>query len=147
MKTHLTLLGVSFTPRIMKTLPLALWLILILPIPAFSQAPIIQPNDNIVQAGLLQGNTLTVNLVAEAGMWHPAGVDKPGVLIQAFREEAGPLQIPAPLIRAEEGTEVVATIRNAIPGGELEVHGFQSRPDSIDKLLRIPFGESRTVRF
>lgn len=108
---------------------------------------IIEPNDNIVQAGLLQGNTWTVNLVAEAGMWHPAGVDKPGVLVQAFREEAGPLQIPAPLIRAEEGTEVVATIRNAIPGSDLEVHGFQSRPDSTDNVLRIPFGESRTVRF
>jgi FtsP/CotA-like multicopper oxidase with cupredoxin domain len=114
---------------------------------AIAQDELIQANDNHVQAGDLQGNVLTVNLVADSGMWFPAGPQTHGIPVQAFREEGGPLQVPGPLLRMNEGTEVAATIRNEIPDTVLILHGFQTRPSDVETTISIPFGETGTVRF
>jgi len=114
---------------------------------AYSQLSVIEANDNLVSAGTIEGNTLSLNLIAEEGMWYPGGIDKPGAVMQAFREEGNPPLIPGPMLRAEEGTTVVATIRNSIPGTELQFHGFQNRPADIVSPIVVPYGETRTARF
>jgi len=114
---------------------------------AHAQPEAIEPNDNLVPAGSTLGNVLSINLVAEEGMWYPGGTDKPGAVMQAFREENGPLQTPGPMIRVPQGTRINATIRNAISGSELHFHGFQARPATSDDYLIIPFGETRSVAF
>lgn len=113
----------------------------------FAQEDIIQNNDNSIAGGTLQENVLTIDLVADIGMWYPGGEDAHGLEIQAFREEGQPLQIPGPMIRVEEGTEVVATIRNAIPDFDLRFAGFQTRPAATQNEITIATGEVKTVRF
>lgn len=114
---------------------------------ANSQQLVIESNDNLEPAGTVEGNTVSLNLIAEEGMWYPGGVDKPGAIMQAFREEGKPLLIPGPMLRAKEGTTVLATIRNAMPGTELHFHGFQNRPQDEDSPIVIPYGETKTARF
>ncbi len=124
-----------------------LFLLLAFALPLSAQVEVIQPNDNETPAGSLEGNVLSINLVAETGTWFPEGDAGHSLPIQAFREEGKPLQIPGPMIRVEEGTEVVATIRNAIAGSELRVIGLQTRPASEREEIVISSGEQATVRF
>ncbi len=81
---------------------------------AIETDPRILPNDNRRPAGRLQDGVLTLRLEARRGMWHPHGAEGPGIPIGAFSEEGGPLQIPGPLVRVPIGTEVRATVRNAL---------------------------------
>ena len=41
-------------------------------------------------------------------LWHPEGDAGVALAVEAFGEVSGPLQVPAPLIRVPEGTEIVA---------------------------------------
>src|SRR5262245_38812378 len=82
---------------------------------ADDRAPALEPiavNDNRTAAGSLQGTTLTVRLETREGEWHPDGDRDTGVNVLAFAHEGGPLQIPGPLIRVTEGTEIRAFVRN-----------------------------------
>ena len=56
----------------------------------------------------MAGDTLTIRLEARSGQWHPDGDAKPSIIVNALGVEGGPLQIPAPLIRVTEGTEIRA---------------------------------------
>ncbi|HEU4927079.1 MAG TPA: hypothetical protein VFT24_08520 [Vicinamibacterales bacterium] len=82
-------------------------------IPASTPEPI-AINDNRTAAGTLDGTRLTVRLETREGEWHPDGDNDPGVRVLAFALEGGPLQIPGPLIRVTEGTEVRALVRNRL---------------------------------
>jgi manganese oxidase len=111
--------------------------------------PKIQLNDNHRAAGSLHDRVLNVSLIAETGMWYPAGEDEQGIPIQAFRDSNGRLQIPGPLIRVPAGTEIRASVRNAIPGTSLTIHGLFSRPAAsgqADQSMTM-FGETSEVRF
>jgi hypothetical protein len=37
---------------------------------------------------------------------YPDGPDQTGAIVKAFAVQGGPLQIPAPLVRVTEGTEI-----------------------------------------
>src|SRR4249919_322272 len=74
----------------------------------------IRPNDNTHPAGRLEGHRLTLNLVAATGMIAAEGPHVPAREVSAFGEEGQPLSAPGPLIRVRAGTEVVATVRNAL---------------------------------
>ena len=96
-------------------------------------------NDNRHAAGSLVGNTLTIRLEARLGEWRPDGDDGLAVKVKAFAVENGPLQVPGPLIRVHEGTQIRASIRNRLEE-PLAIHGLYARPgkadDATDHLAR-----------
>ena len=108
-------------------------------------APVL-PNDNRRAAGASVGNTLSLNLRAEEGLWRPEGDAGPALRIEAFGEEGGALQVPAPLIRVREGTTIVATIRNALDR-TLTVRGLCARDGQPCAPIDVPAAGSREVRF
>jgi FtsP/CotA-like multicopper oxidase with cupredoxin domain len=85
-------------------------------------------NDNRARAGLSSGNVLAVRLDARLAMWHPNGDDQPGAPMAVFAELGRPAQVPGPLIRVSGGTDVIAIVRNSIPGATLTIHGLHARP-------------------
>ena len=88
-----------------------------------------------------------LRLEIRAGDWYPEADTGPAIVVQAFAEEGRPLQIPGPLIRVPEGTEVRATVRNALDKVTARVHGLHGRPGDGKQPLEIPAGDIREVRF
>jgi CubicO group peptidase (beta-lactamase class C family) len=103
-------------------------------------------HDNRVPAGRLAGGVLAVELEARRARWYPQAEDGPFVEVQAFAAGRGPAQIPAPLLRVPEGTEVRATVRNRL-ADPLVVHGLHTRPGGADDTVHVAPGASREVRF
>jgi FtsP/CotA-like multicopper oxidase with cupredoxin domain len=108
----------------------------------------IEVNDNRTAAGTQAGGTLTVALEARRGVWHPDRDADPGVEVKAFAVDGGPLQIPGPLLRVREGTEIRARVRNSLDE-MLVVYGLYTRPGTEPRSapLTIPAGEVREVAF
>jgi hypothetical protein len=67
-------------------------------------------NDNRHPAGELRAGTLTLALRAGRGIWRPEGLSGSGLLVEALGEVSSSLMVPAPLVRVEEGTTIVASI-------------------------------------
>jgi FtsP/CotA-like multicopper oxidase with cupredoxin domain len=109
--------------------------------------PRIEANRNLSPAGQLRDGVLTVRLEIREGDWYPEAETGPTVVMQAFAEEGRLLQIPGPLIRVPEGTEVRASVRNVLEKGTARVHGLHGRPGDGKQPLEIPAGEVREVRF
>jgi manganese oxidase len=103
-------------------------------------------NDNRRSAGTLSGRTLTLNLRAAAAAWRPEGEQGPALAIEAFGETSGPLQVPAPLIRVAEGTEIVARVRNDLDH-PLRVHGLCTRDGTPCRPIEVDPAAEREVRF
>jgi FtsP/CotA-like multicopper oxidase with cupredoxin domain len=107
-------------------------------------------NDNRKAAGTLNGNVLTVRLEARIGQWHPDKESDPGITVKAFAIEGGRLEIPGPMIRVVEGTEVRAIVRNRLDADPLAVHGLYSRPGKAGApgtVESIAPGDTREFRF
>jgi len=109
--------------------------------------PRIEVNRNLSSAGQLQDGVLSIRLEIREGDWYPEAETGPAVVVQAFAEEGRVLQIPGPLIRVAEGTEVRATVRNALDKGTARMYGLHGRPGDGKQPLEIPAGEIREVRF
>jgi FtsP/CotA-like multicopper oxidase with cupredoxin domain len=133
---------------------LALWLASSLSLAAATHvrpargAERIVANDNRTPAGALERGVLTVRLEARAGEWHPDGDAAPGIAIRAFAERGKPLQVPGPLIRVAEGTEIRAFLTNTFERGTLVVHNLSPRgvrggADTV----QVAAGATREVRF
>jgi FtsP/CotA-like multicopper oxidase with cupredoxin domain len=104
-------------------------------------------NDNRRPAGRLARGTLTVQLEAREGVWHPEGADiPPGFAIEAFAEEGGPLVTPGPLLRVPVGTVVRASMRNRLTR-PLLVRGLNDRTDNDTAAIELQPGERREFRF
>jgi len=114
-----------------------------------SRAERIVVSDNRTPAGRLANGVLTVRLELREGEWHPDRDIDPSVVVRAFAEEGKALSIPGPMIRVPEGTEIRATIRNALPDSAVTLYGFSTRGagDARNDTLHIARGESREVRF
>ena len=114
-----------------------------------SKVETIAVNDNRTAAGSMDGTTLTVRLETREGEWHPDRDQDPAVRVLAFALEGAPLQIPGPLIRVTEGTEVRAFIRNRREKEPLIIHGLYTRPAPGDAPAPITIdpGQVREVRF
>ena len=105
-------------------------------------------NDNRAAAGSLDGATLTVRLETREGEWHPDRDADPGIKVLAFALEGGPLQIPGPLIRVREGTEVRAFVRNRLekePLGSSRVVHARNR-NGAGRPTRLPSSPVRCKR-
>lgn len=107
----------------------------------------VEPNDNRHPAGQLKGGVLTINLEAREGVWYPETPVNPGLSVYAFAEEGKPLQLPGPLIRVPEGTEINLTIKNNIAGKPLTLHGFHARPGEAKDSLTVAPGAVWNTRF
>ena len=106
----------------------------------------IHANDNREPAGRLVGKTLRIELEAREGLWSPESTDGPGLPVQAFAVRGKKLSVPGPLIRVPEGTQIRATIRNAL-AEKIVLHGLHSRPgDAQDTVVLAP-GERRELSF
>ena len=109
--------------------------------------PRIHANQNDHAAGSFANGVLTVRLEARLGLWHPEAETGMGIAVQAFAEEGKPLEDPGPLIRVPQGTEIRVTIRNAILGKTLVVHGLGARPGVAADSLVIAPGAVVETRF
>jgi len=115
-----------------------------------SKVETIAINDNRTAAGSLENTTLTVRLETREGEWRPDRDSDPGVKVLAFALEGGPLQIPGPLIRVQEGTEVRAIVRNRLEKESLILHGLYTRPTGSARAvdpITIAAGQAREIRF
>jgi len=66
--------------------------------------------------------------------------------VYAFGEEGKPPQVPAPLIRVPEGTEIRLSVHNLLSTTAV-VHGMHRRPGNIDDVLKVPAGEVQELQF
>src|SRR5262245_29851908 len=82
-------------------------------------------NDNRTPAGTLQNGALTLRLDVRLAEWHPDGDQEPGMVLRAFGEEGKAPEIPGPLIRVPEGTEIVVSLHNTLDS-TLFIHGLGS---------------------
>ncbi len=119
-------------------------------IASFSPAPAEQivVNDNRIPSGTLAGGVLTIHLDAREGEWHPDADSSAGIVVRAFAGDGGPLQVPGPLIRVPQGTEIHAFVHNSL-NRRLVVHGLNARGSATggsDTLSVGPGGE-REIRF
>ena len=126
----------------MRTL---LWAVLWLVSATPCMAVTVGANGNTRPAGQLEGDVLTVRLVADVGSWRPKGAQSEALEVAAFGEEGAELSAPGPLIRVREGTTVVLTLRNAMTSA-LRVNGFCARPGNCDTVT-VAAGASHEFRF
>ena len=103
----------------------------------------IASNDNLRSAGTLTGNVLRVTLRASTGVWRPER-NGPAITAQAFGEDLP--TIPGPLIRVQQGTSVVALVRNDL-GMPLRVHGLCDRPAATCAPVVVSPGQAREISF
>jgi FtsP/CotA-like multicopper oxidase with cupredoxin domain len=104
------------------------------------------PNDNRQPAGAFEGGALTLVLRAGTGSWQPEGPGGPSLTIEAFGEGSSSLSVPGPLIRVQEGTMIVASVRNDLDTA-LTVHGLCTHDGTPCSPLDVPPGETRTATF
>jgi FtsP/CotA-like multicopper oxidase with cupredoxin domain len=109
--------------------------------------PRIRSNHNDHPAGKFRNGVLTLRLEARLGVWHPEAEDGVGLEVQGFGEEGKPLQNPGPLIRVPEGTEIHVSVRNAILGATLVIHGLVTRPAAPNDSLVVAPGGIGDARF
>lgn len=94
----------------------------------------ITTNDNRRPAGALRGGRLDLALEIKNALWFPDAEDGPSVVMPAFAEIGHSAEIPGPLIRVPEGTEIHIKLRNSFADSELVVHGFHTRPSVTDRV-------------
>ncbi|MBT8401445.1 MAG: multicopper oxidase domain-containing protein [Rhodothermia bacterium] len=112
-----------------------------------SDYPLVAPNDNRDPAGILAGDTLELSLEIHLADWRPETPDGPGLIVAAVAEAGGTPMIPAPLIRATEGTVIRASVTNSLADSALTVFGFHEHPSQrSDSLVVLP-GETKEVLF
>jgi FtsP/CotA-like multicopper oxidase with cupredoxin domain len=104
-------------------------------------------NDNRRTAGTLRDGRLELKLDVVNAQWFPEAETGPSVTMQAFAEQGSAPEIPGPMIRVPEGTEIHITIHNSLPDSEVVVHGLHTRPAPTDNVVRIPAGATRDVTF
>ena len=83
-------------------------------------------NDNRTPAGEAHEGVLRLHLRASRGAWRPEGETGRVLAVEAFGETGKPLQVPAPLIRVQQGTVSAGTIHNGLDS-TLRVHGLCTR--------------------
>lgn len=111
-----------------------------------TRLPAVQINDNRRSAGTLDGDSLVLRLRAGRGLWQPEADKGPTLQVEAFGEEEGSLQVPAPLIRVQEGTKVSVSIRNGLET-MMRIHGLCARDGTPCEPVEIAPSDTRTVRF
>ena len=88
--------------------------------------PTASANDNRSPAGLLRNGVLNLQLEMRPAVWYPEEDGKAHLIVSAFAEEGRKPQIPGPMVRVPEGTEIAARIRNLLDH-TIYIHGLSPR--------------------
>lgn len=104
-------------------------------------------NDNRRPAGILRDGRLELRLDIVDGQWFPESESGPSVTMQAFAEHGRAPEIPGPLVRVPEGTEIHVVVHNVLSGSDAVIHGLHTRPTAADDALSVPAGETRETTF
>ena len=110
------------------------------------QVPVIAANENRIPAGRLEGGVLTINLKLTSGDWYPEAEGGSSMKVDAFAEVGRTPEIPGPLIRVIQGTEIHATFHNLLPATAI-IHGIHKHPGDAKDTLQVPSGQTIEVRF
>jgi FtsP/CotA-like multicopper oxidase with cupredoxin domain len=94
----------------------------------------------------LEGGVLTIDLELTPGDWYPEADDGASMKVDAFAEKGRSPQIPGPMIRVPQGTEILATFHNLLPTVAV-IHGMHRHPGDAADTLQVPPGETVAVRF
>jgi FtsP/CotA-like multicopper oxidase with cupredoxin domain len=113
---------------------------------AAADLPNIAINDNRAPAGVLSNGVLVVHLEIAQGLWHPEAENRVPLSIYAFGESGKPLQNPGPLLRVPQGTQIQATIHNALSVA-VTLHGFHARPGDEQDAVSLPPGATHSLEF
>jgi len=108
--------------------------------------PRIAANTNQHAAGLLSEGALSVDLEIREGAFYPEDEAGPSLRVFAFAEPGKQLQIPGPMIRVAEGTNIHVTVHNLIARDVL-IHGLHARPGKTDDTFKVPARATRDVTF
>jgi FtsP/CotA-like multicopper oxidase with cupredoxin domain len=111
--------------------------------PARQTLPAAHPNPNITPAGKLRSGVLRLDLEARLAMWYPDGDSLPGIAVEAFGERGKRPETPGPFIRVPAGTEIRASVRNALQHDTLTL--YFPAAESSDSLI-VPPGGRRELR-
>jgi FtsP/CotA-like multicopper oxidase with cupredoxin domain len=113
---------------------------------AADRLPAIAANDNRSSAGELHDGVLTISLELGEGQWHPESEEGEALTVYAIGERGRSLQNPGPLIRVPQGTEIHATVHNALPVAAT-VHGLHERPGNEKDAFLLQPGATQEMRF
>ena len=108
--------------------------------------PRIAANANQHAAGMFSEGELTVELEIREGAFFPEDESGPSLQVFAFAEHGKQLQIPGPMIRIPQGTNIHVILHNLIARDVL-VHGMHTRPGKNDDTFDVPSGATREVTF
>jgi len=140
---------------------LAITLVVASTAPAVGQTiPAAAANDNSASAGTLRDGVLSVHLEMRPAVWYPEEEGKAHLIVGAFAEEGHAPQIPGPMVRVPEGTEIAASIRNLLDH-TIYIHGLVPKvtansrpqinpnvpPNDDPNIIEIAAGAVREVRF
>jgi FtsP/CotA-like multicopper oxidase with cupredoxin domain len=106
----------------------------------------IHANSNRAAAGRLEHGVLTLHLELRQGDWYPEADAGPSITVYAFGEEGEGLQVPGPLIRVPEGSEIHVTLHNLLAATAV-VHGLHQHPGDAKAVVEVPSQETRELRF
>jgi FtsP/CotA-like multicopper oxidase with cupredoxin domain len=116
-----------------------------LPKPA-ANAPRAVINNNYIAAGTLKSNVLTLSLDVVRVAWRPETEKEPEVPVLAFRETGKEPQIPGPMIRVRQGTDVHLTLHNDADTAIL-VMGLRPGSGIETDSVQLPPKATREVRY
>jgi FtsP/CotA-like multicopper oxidase with cupredoxin domain len=111
-----------------------------------SQLAIAQANGNQVAAGELRSGVLSLHLDMVETTWYPEQDGGPSLHVYAFTEPGKTPQIPGPLVRVPQGTEIHATVHNSLPAA-MYLRGLHTHESPASEPVRIAPGETADVRF
>ena len=105
--------------------------------------PAVHPNRNVERAGVLRDGVLTVRLEAKESRLWIDGPSRPPTIVEAFSEAGKQPQMPGPLVRVAQGTEIRFSVRNSLSSPitffvPASVHGDTDRAAVLDSLLVAP---------
>lgn len=115
-------------------------------VPAYNSLPAVTANDNRTAAGELRNGTLSLRLELREGRWYPENNGGPYRNVYAFAEADHAPQSSGPLIRVPQGTQIHATIRNALPVAA-RIYGLHEHPGDSNESLQLQPGETRQLEF
>ncbi len=103
-------------------------------------------NTNHRPAGMRSAGVLTLAIDIVTSAMHPEGDTDPEVPILAFAERGHAPQVPGPLVRVPQGTEVRLTITNKTDSA-VTVGGFRPGVSAANDSIGLAAGASRELRY